>query len=270
MHQQEILTLLAQIIALGLAFFVSLPHLLLLLGLRRYRNGTYGGPEELRPEDKPEAYRSKYEQLLAHGFEPLGMHWSRIGRTISTQAYLFGSTDHRCLAEIYSRSNNLYLITAFEGGDVLYTMDTCLKEKRLPGYRVTGILDANVEQLLAEHRGQVNEWVAEGRKPLPSASLNDALMICRAVNTHPVNNRMLTSAAASNLRFALIILALGGGLTGWKCGFSGPAPWLGVIVAGAFMKWLWSGASTRVKLDRKLTQAAEVTAASESSTLSQS
>jgi hypothetical protein len=109
-------------------------------------------------------------------------------------------------------------------------MDTCPKEVRLPGYRVTGLLDASVEDLLAEHRRQVNEWVAEWRKPLPTASLADAPPVFRAVNTHSANKRLLTSASASNLGFALIILALGAGLAGWGLGFTGPAPWLGMIV----------------------------------------
>jgi hypothetical protein len=270
MDNQELLKGLAQLIAGGMILLVCYPHLFLLLGLRRYRNGTYGGPEDLLPGEKQDVYRNKYEQLLAHGFKPLGIHWSQIGRTISTETYVFGSQEHRCLAQIYSRSNNLYLVTAFKGGDVMYAMDTCPKERRLPGYWVTGLQDPTVEELLAEHRRQVNEWVAAGREPLRTASLEDAPPVFRAVNTHPASNRMLTSAAAGNLRFALFILALGGGLAGWRFGFSGPAPWLGIIVAGAFMKWLWSDASTRVKLDRNVTRSTEVPVASESSTVSES
>ncbi len=270
MDKQEILTLFAQIIAVALVLMVCLPHLLLWLGVRRYRNGVYGGPEDLTPEDKQDAYREKYEQLLAHDFKPLGIHWSRIGRTISTESYVFGSSDHRCLAQIYSRSHNLYLVSAFKGGDVIYTMDTYPKEQHLPGYRVTGLLDPTVEELLAEHRRQVNEWTAEGRELLPTASLEDAPPIFGAVNTHPASNRLLASAAASNLGFALFILAAGGGLAGWLRGFSGPAPWIGVIAGGAFMKWLWSDASTRAKLDRNKTQLTEVPVTSESSSLPES
>jgi hypothetical protein len=270
MDKQEMLTGLAQIVAGGLVLMVCLPHLLLWLGVRRYRNGIYGGPEDLTPDDKHDAYRKKYEQLLAHDFKPLGIHWSRIGRTISTESYVFGSRDYRCLAQIYSRSHNLYLVSAFKGGDVIYTMDSYPEERHQPGYRVTGLLDPTVEELLAVHRRQVNEWAAAGRESLPTASLDDAPPIFGAVNTHPMAKRMLASAAASNLCFALFILALGGGLAGWIRGFSGPAPWLGVIVAGAFMKWLWSDASTRVKLDRNRTQSTEVPVASEKSTLPES
>jgi hypothetical protein len=92
--------------------------------------------------------------------------------------------------------------------------------------------------------------------------LEDAPPVFGAVNTHPASSRMLTSAAAGNLAFALVILAAGGGFAGWLRGFSGPAPWIGVIVGGAFMKWLWSDASTRVKLDRNVTRSTEVPIAS--------
>ena len=128
MSTQELPLLIMRLVAGSLALLVCWPHLFLLLGLRRYRGGTYGGPEDLAAEEMSEEYRQKYRQLLAHGFTPLGIYWSRIGRTISTQSYVFASREHRCLAQIYSRSNNLYLVTAFRGGDVIYTMDTCPRE----------------------------------------------------------------------------------------------------------------------------------------------
>jgi hypothetical protein len=270
MNTQEMLTTVVQIIAISLAVMVCLPHLLLWLGVRRYRNGIYGGPEDLTPNDEQDTYGKKYEQLLAHDFQPLGMHWSQIGRTISTESYVFGSSRHRCLAQIYSRSHNLYLVTAFKGGDVIYTMDSSATERHLPGYRGTGLLDATVEDLLAEHRRQVNAWVAEGRAPMSTASLEDAVPIFAAVNTHPSSSRLLTSASAGNLGFALFMLALGAGLGGWIRGFSGPGPWLGMIVSGAFLQWLWSGASTRVKLDRNRTRLTEVAVAGEKPNLPES
>src|SRR5207237_5097946 len=98
----------------------------------------------------------------------------------------------------------------------------------------------------------VDEWVAQGRELLPTACLADAPRIFRAVNTHPANSRLWTSASATNLGFAVFILALGAGIAGWRAGFSGPAPWLGIIAAGAFLKWLWSDCSTRVKLNPRM------------------
>jgi hypothetical protein len=263
MLNQEILRWAARLAAGALALAVCLPHFLLLIGWRRYRNGVYGGPEDLSPDSKDDVYQVKYEQLVAHGFKPLGIHWSRVGRTISTETYVFGSVQQRCLAQVYSRSHNLYLVTAFQGGDIVYTMDTCSKEHHVAGYWVTGLQGANVEELLAAHRRKVSAWAAEGREALPTPSLPDAPAVFRAVNTHPVNNRLLRSVAASNLGFTLFLLALGTGLAGWLFGFSGPAPWLGLIAAGALLKWLWSNHSTRVKLDPKTTQATEVTAPSQ-------
>ena len=262
MSTQEMFTTLIRLIAIGLALMVCWPHLLLLVGLRRYRNGTYGGPEDLSPDDKPDVYRDKYQQLVDRGFKPLGIHWSRVGRTVSTETYIFGSSEYRCLAQIYSRSYNLYLVTAFKGGDVMYTMDTCPKERRLDGYWVTGLLDAPVIDLLTEHRRHMDEWVASGREPLPTASLADAPPIFSAINEHPVNQRLWTSGAATNLSFAALILGLGAGIAGWRAGFSGPVPWLGIIGAAAFLQWLWSDGSTRVKLDPRLTEATEVSATS--------
>jgi hypothetical protein len=262
MFNQEFIAVIVPVIAAGFALMVCWPHLLLLLGLRRYRNGTYGGPEDLSPEDKPDVYRDKYQQLVARGFKPLGIHWSRVGHTVSTETYVFGSSEHRCLAQIYSRSHNLYLVTAFQNGDVMYTMDTCPKNHRVPGYWVTGLFGAPVVDLLTEHRRHVDEWVAQGLEPLPAACLDDGPPIFRAVNNHPANSRLWTSASATNLGFAVFILALGAGIAGWRAGFSGPAPWIGMIVGGAFLKWLWSDHSTRVKLDRRLTDATEVAAPS--------
>jgi hypothetical protein len=264
MPNHEMLTWVVRLVAAGFALAVCLPHLLLWLGLRRYRNGTYGGPEDLTPDDKPDVYRKKYQELLAHGFRPLGIHWSRVGRTIATETYIFGSSEHRCLAQIYSRSHNLYLVTAFQGGDVIYTMDAYPAERHLPGYRVTGLLDPTVEELLDEHRRQVDGWVAAGREPLPTAALADAPPIFGAVNTHPANDRLMTSVSATNLGLALFVLALGAALAGWGFGFSGPAPWLGMVAGGAFLNWLWSGHSTRVKLDRTMTKATEAPAAASS------
>src|SRR5947209_19172840 len=102
MDKQATLIGITQVIAAGMVLLVCLPHLLLWLGVRRYRNGVYGGPEDLTPNDQQDVYRNKYEQLLAHGFQPLGVHWSRIGRTISTESFVFGSSDNRCLAQIYT------------------------------------------------------------------------------------------------------------------------------------------------------------------------
>jgi hypothetical protein len=262
MFQQEMVMAIIPVIAAGFAFMLCWPHLLLLLGLRRYRNGTYGGPKDLSPDGKPDIYRDKYQQLLARGFKPLGIHWSRVGHTVSTETYVFGCPEHRCLAQIYSRSHNLYLVSAFEGGDVMYTMDTCPKNHRLPGYWVTGVLGAPVVDLLTEHRRKVDEWAAQGREPLPTACLADAPPIFRAVNTHPANGRLWTSAAATNLGFSVFILALGAGLAGWRTGFSGAGPWLGMIAAGAFLKWLSTDCSTRVKLDPRMTETTEAPASS--------
>ena len=43
------------------------------------------GNRRLIPDDSPDAYREKYQQLQALGFRPLGIYWSRIGRTITTE-----------------------------------------------------------------------------------------------------------------------------------------------------------------------------------------
>jgi hypothetical protein len=257
MPTQEMVIWVARLIAAGFALMACLPHLLLLVGLRRYRGGTYGGPDDLLPDDSPDAYREKYQQLLALGFRPFGIYWSRIGRTITTESYIFGSADHPCLAQIYSRSHNLYLVTVFEGGDVIYTMDAYEADRAQPGYRVKGLLDPTVAELLAEHRRQVAARLAEGLEPLPTASLADAPPIFRAVNTNPVSFRLLTSTAASNLGIHLFVLALGAGGAGWAFGFAGLAPWAGMIAGAAFLKWLWSGSSTRVKLDPRKTTATQ-------------
>ena len=261
MPTQETVIWIARLIAAGFAWMVCWPPLLLLLGLRRYRGGTYGGPDDLIPDDSPDAYREKYQQLQALGFRPLGIYWSRIGRTITTESYIFASADDHCLAQIYSRSHNLYLVTAFQGGAVTYTMDTYPADRPQPGYWVKGLLDATVAQLLAEHRRQVAARRAEGLEPLPTACLADAPPIFGAVNTHPVAQRALTSTAATNLGVHLFVLALGGSVAGWAFGFTGLAPWVGMIAGAAFLKWLWSGSSTRVKLDRRKTTATEAASA---------
>ena len=68
--------------------WVCYPHFLLVLGVNQYRNGVFGGPEDLDPDDKSERFQKTYDDLIQLGFEPLGLHWSIIGRTISTQAYV--------------------------------------------------------------------------------------------------------------------------------------------------------------------------------------
>jgi len=49
MPTQETVIWIARLIAAGFAWMVCWPPLLLLLGLRRYRGGTYGGPDDLTP-----------------------------------------------------------------------------------------------------------------------------------------------------------------------------------------------------------------------------
>lgn len=265
MLDPEWLTWAMQAIAGVIALKVCFPHLLLLLGLRGYRNGTFGGPDELEPDnlfhdggdsadDEKNVYVAKYQDLLDRGFQPLGVHWSRIGRTISTESYICGAGEHRCLAQIYARSWNLYLVTAFTGGAVTITTDVETQERQVEGYWLSSLPGKSVRDLLAEQRRKINLWDAEGCRPLPVATLADVEPVLRAVNTHPANGRFLTAIALNHLLVLLVILVVSSLVTGSLFGFGGTAPYWGVILSGLFLLWAERTSSTRVKLDERLTE----------------
>jgi hypothetical protein len=138
--------------------WVCYPHFLLVLGINRYRNGVFGGPEDLEPDNKSERYQDCYQDLIQLGFEPLGLHWSMIGRTISTQAYVFGLPEVPCMAEIYSRSDNLYLVTGFEGNADLETTSVPTNEVRSKDFCLTSLPHAPVQVLLEDQAIKSRNW----------------------------------------------------------------------------------------------------------------
>ncbi len=238
-------------------FWVCYPHILLVLGINRYRNGVFGGPEDLKPDDKSERYRDHYDQLTQLGFEPLGLHWSTIGQTISTQAYVFGLREVPCMAEIYSRSDNLYIVTGFEGNAAMETTSLKTNEIRSKDYWLSSIPNASVQVLLDEHRHQLQELVSQGWQPLPASKLEDIPAITRAASSGSEHNSRLCGAALKILGTFLLIIALPWLGLATLMGYSHPLPWLiaGLITWGLYA--LVQTSSVRVKLDKSTIQATQ-------------
>jgi hypothetical protein len=238
-------------------FWVCYPHVLLVLGINRYHNGVFGGPEDLEPDEKSQRYQEHYDQLTQLGFEPLGLHWSTIGRTISTQAYIFALPEVPCMAEIYSRSDNLYLVTGFEGNAALETTSVATKEVRSKDFCLTSLPYASVQVLLADHRNQVEELVSHGWKPLPASKLEEIPAITHAAASGSEHNSRLRGYALKILRTILISVAIPWLALGSWMGYSHPLPWLlsGLTALGFYS--LVQRSSTRVKLDQSTIQATQ-------------
>jgi len=245
--------------------WVCYPHLLLVLGINRYRNGVFGVPEDLEPEDKNPHYQELYDQLTQLGFEPLGLHWSTIGRTISTQAYVFGLPEVPCMAEIYSRSDNLYLVTGFEGNAALETTSVPTNEVRSKDFCLTSLPHASAQVLLADHRNQVEELVGQGWRPLPASRLEEIPAITRAASSGSNHNSRLRGFALGHLRTILTSVAIAGVTFGWIFGFAGPWPWLGAALAAAAFHSMSQSSSTRVRLDKNTIQSSQPQSADGSS-----
>lgn len=234
--------------------WVCYPHLLLVLGINQYRNDVFGGPEDLEPDDKSERYQDYYNQLTQLGFEPLGLHWSTIGRTISTQAYVFGMPEVPCMAEIYSRSDNLYLVTGFEGNAALETTAVPTKQVRSEDFCLTVLPFASAQVLLADHRIQVEELVVQGWRPLPAAKLEEIPAITRAASSGSNHNSRLRGFALKHLRTILISVGISGLVFGRIFGYSSPWPWLAAGTAALGIHALTQTSSTRVRLDKSTIQ----------------
>jgi hypothetical protein len=239
-------------------FWVCYPHILLVLGINQYRNGVFGGPEDLQPDGKSERYQELHRELIHLGFEPLGQHWSTIGRTISTQAYIFGLSEVPCMAEIYSRSENLYLVTGFEGNAALETTSVKTKEVQSKDFWLRSIPDASVKVLLADHRTQVEELVLQGWEPLPASRLEDIPAITRATSSGSEHNARLRGIASQILGNILMSVAIPWLVLGVWFGFGHPLPWLLAGLPAISFYFLVRRSSTRVKLDKSTIQATQV------------
>ena len=245
--------------------WVCYPHFLLVLGINRYRNGVFGGPEDLEPEDKNPGYQEFYDHLTQLGFEPLGLHWSTIGRTISTQTYIFGLPEVPSMAEIYSRSGNLYLVTGFEGNAALETTSVPTKEVRSKDFCLTSLPYASVQVLLNDHRKQVAELIEQGWEPLPASKLEEIPDITRAASSGSSHSSRLRGAALKHLRIFLTSTVVTGLIFGGMLGFDGPWPWLGAALVVAAFHSMFQGSSTRVRLDREIIQSTQPQSADSSS-----
>jgi hypothetical protein len=237
--------------------WICYPHFLLVLGINQYRNGVFGGPEDLDPDDKSERFQKTYNDLIQLGFEPLGLHWSTIGRTISTQAYVFALSEVPCIAEIYSRSDNLYLVTGFEGNSALETTSVPTKEVRSKDFCLTSLPHASVQVLLADHRNQVEELVAQGWRPLPASRLEEIPAITRAASSGSNHNSRLRGFALKHLQTILTSVGIAALTFGWIFGFAGPWPWLGAALAAAAFHSMSQSSSTRVRLDKNAIQSSQ-------------
>jgi hypothetical protein len=248
--------IIALAVCAGVAW-VCYPHLLLVLGINQYRNGVFGGPEDLEPDDKSVRYQDVYYQLVHLGFEPLGLHWSTIGRTISTQTFVFSLPEVHCIATIYSRSDNLYLVTGFEGNAALETTSVRTNEIRSNDFWLTSIPDASVKVLLSGHQNQLQELVSKGWQPLPASKLEDIPAITRAASSGSDHNSRLRSAALKILGTFLLIIALPWlGLAAFV-GYFHPLPWLLAGLTSLSIYALIQRSSTRVRLDKSTIQSSQ-------------
>jgi hypothetical protein len=245
----------------ALVAWVCYPHLLLVLGINQYRNGVFGGPQDLEPDGKSEPYHDSYFQLTQLRFEPLGLHWSTIGRTISTKAYVFALPEVPCMAEVYSRSENLYLVTGFEGNAALETTAVQTNEIRSEDFWLTSLPHASIQVLLSDHRSQVQELVGQGWRPLPTSKLEHIPAITRAASSGSEHNSRLRGAALKFLRTILIAVAIPWLAFGSWLGFLHPLPWLltGLTALGFYS--LVQRSSTRVPLDKSIIEASELQSA---------
>jgi hypothetical protein len=254
MNLAEFMTWTVAVVVGAGVLWVCYPHLLLVLGVNQYRNGVFGGPEDLDPADKSNRYQDTYFQLIQLGFEPLGLHWSMIGRTISTQAYVFGLSEVPCLAEIYSRSDNLYLVTGFEGRAALETTSVPTNEIRSKDFCLTSLPHASVQVLLADHRNQVQELISKGWQPLPASKLEEIPPITRAASSGSNHGSRLRGFALKHLQSIVLSVLIPWLLLARILGYSSPWPWLAAGMAALAIHSLTQNSSARVPLDKSTIQ----------------
>lgn len=230
-----ILAALAAVVAL----WVCWPHLLVGLGVIRFHNGTVGGPLALDPTDKDDEYRDRYFELVDLGFLPLGIHWARNGQTDSTAAYVFGFPGQPWMATLSLGSLTTSLVTAFRDDIFLQTLDHEIRFWQGSGFRLQGVPDQPMRDVLATHQKAVEALIGQGHEPMPEATLEDYAAIARAINLHPASQRWLRSRSLRYVATLLIGFLFCGALSGVMFRFDNPSTWLGLIAFGLWMKWQW-------------------------------
>jgi len=251
MTSEATLTLTTALVSGLVIGWVCWPYLLLALGWIVYQNGTTGGPGDLDPDGMDEDYQRKYFQLVDLGFLPRGIHWSQVGRQPSTETYVFGSRDLPCMVEVFARSWNVYLLTAFADGTAVETGDAAANEVQTDGLWIGGVPDHPLHEVLSIHRQRVDPLIAEGRQPLPSETLDDFARVAQAVNSHPLQRRMLRAKARRYVALLLAGMVCMGLMAGCLSGFETAAPWVAVMLAGLLLKWDWYAASLQVPRKRE-------------------
>jgi hypothetical protein len=239
MSDDEYLSVVLASVAVALAVWVCWPHLLVALGLSRFQNGIQGGPGSLDPGDKEEDYQDKYFQLVDLGFLPLGIHWARNGSALATATYVFGSPNQPMMAALSLRSHTLSLLTAFADNLFLQTLDRETRLWQSSSYRLQGLADVPLREVIATHQKAIETLAAQGHQPQPAATLEDFARIARAMNDQPASRRWVRTRALRSVATLLAGFLLCGALSGYAFGFNQPSTWMGLIAFSLWLKWQW-------------------------------
>lgn len=225
---------LAWIVALLASRRVLRPHLLLALGMSQHRASSEGDGSDLLPADANTEYARKYKDLVANGFEPVGVIRSYAGQSLSCRQLMFCSREGDCVAEVMDRSYNLSLMSAFVSG---VTVQSC-NFSTIPfnvGKDIDLVRpDLSLSELLRQHRQAVADLEARGEILLRGTSLDQCSVVVHQVSTRPFVR------IAFQILALIMIAALGTGLAVcWAAGMLFlPAPALAgplSIVAGALL-----------------------------------
>jgi len=228
------------LIALAVASWTCAPYALLWTGIYSYKNGARCFPDNFDPTGSNDRCLTRYQQLLDLGFQPLGVHWEKLGVLLTGQEYVFGSLRHVSTAGLTACSRGLCFWTAFENGALVVTFDSQRGVTHLDTYRLTSVPCSFLKDVLVEHKKQVGIFLRLGYKALPCSSIDDYTKIARVQYSNSANKCRLQRSARIFFAFSAMFFILSTAVLCLFAGFGSPWPWLVVIISGLYFKWLSS------------------------------
>jgi hypothetical protein len=184
-----------------------------------------------------------------------------VGWSLSVKEYVFGRPGERCMAYIVSRSHNVYFLSAFAGGAVALTCDSNEGEDFQAGdYSLQHVPGKPLRDVLAQHCRLGELFVEKGHRSLPAQTLEDFRTAARLAATHPEGLRELRRTALGFVGLLAGLFLGSAGVLGVLFGFNSPAPWLGVLVSGLWIRWQVNQSSIAAPVPSAADNAAELEA----------
>jgi len=161
------------------------PALLSGLGATRYANGGSEDPSLFEAATEPD-YLFWHRQLVALGYQPLGVGWMRLtfygsDWRYETQVRAFRSADRQTYAFLQRQPRPLdvwslvMFATCWRDGGILLTNNAADQPPDTSDYVVQGMETADLGAVDELHRREVAQLRATGRRPDPDGSLDTLL-----------------------------------------------------------------------------------------------